>query len=114
MEHVTTQRILCSHLQDASASAAALRWTERLPGMILARVQAETGELVVTYDLGRTTLAAIRRHLQRGGVACDGSLIQRCHLLRMNQRERTARRALGLEHTRPAADLPLIPCSQAA
>ncbi len=114
MEHITKQRILIPHLRGDSAWDAAVRWVERMPGMIAARVQAETGELGVTYDLRTTTLSAVRHHLQRGGVACDGSLIQRCHLFLADQRERAERRALGLDRDHTIPHLPLIPARQAA
>lgn len=114
MEHITTQRILIPHLRNGSAWDAALRWARRMPGMIAARRQTETGEIVVTYDLRTTTLSAIRHHLERGGVACDGSLIQRCHLFIADQRERAERRSLGLGRGHATPMVPLIPARQAA
>ena len=108
MDYLNTQRIVCPQLRDPSTAAAAARWALRLPGVLTARVQSECAELVLTYDLRATTLGAIRRHLERGGVSCDASLIQRCHLLAVDQTERARRAVLGVTDTGTRVDVPLI------
>lgn len=114
METHTTQRIAIAQARDSGAAQSAIRWASRLPGMMMVRFQQETGELVVTYDVRRATLAMIRRHLQRGGVACEASIIERFHLAAVDMAERALRRAAGLAPLAQFPDLPLVPLRQAA
>ena len=108
MDSMMTRRIVCPQLQDPGTARAAMRWALRFPGVLSAGVQHESRELVLTYDLRCTTLADIRRHLERGGVSCDASLIQRCHLLAVDHAERTQRVMRGIASRSAPTDLPLV------
>ena len=108
MKLLTTQRIVVSIARDAGTVRSTLEWTRRLDGVQTVRFQRESCELVVTYDLRRTTLASLRRHLMRGGVSCDTSLLQRCHLWAVDHAEALRRAEAGGLVLQAANDLPLI------
>ncbi len=110
----TTQRVVCPQVADRADGLAAIRWVERLPGMMRAYTQRESTELVLTYDLRHLTLATIRRHLQRGGISCEASLIQRWHMLAVHRAERTVRALHGLSGTPATEDIPFVPTTHAA
>lgn len=108
MQTQTSQRIVLGHVQDHNAAHAVVRWARRLPGMISVSFQSETGELLVTYDVRWITLAWIRQHLQRGGIHCDGSLIERLHLAAVYRHEQGLRRAAGVPDTAEGPVIPLV------
>lgn len=110
----TMQRIVLAQAGDPAVVRAAVRWAHALPGVEAVGFQRESGELVVHYDLWRTTLADLRRHLLRAGIALDASLLQRCHLMMVHAAETTQRRDAGVPALLPPVEPPLVPVRRAA
>ena len=108
MDTRTVQRIRLPSAADPQAVDGAMRWAARLPGMIDVGFQPETGELIVTYDLRRTTLARVRQHLHRGGVVGEASFIERCNLLAIGQSEADWRRAANVPELPQFPEVPLV------
>ncbi len=109
-----SHRIVLTQAENARAVQAAVRWTARVPGVIAVGFQRETGELLVSYDLHRTTLACIRHHLYRGGVIGNISLMERFCLLAIARAETAWRRRTPRPLMARTPALPLVPLQDAA